>query len=163
MTTGQRLTHWLHRLFEASLLFKGLLASIESLCGLALWLTPNASLLWVLDWMTRNRVTQDADDPMARWFHDIAMNLPIQTQHFYAMYLLAHGGLKLGMVILLAFKVRWAYPAAMVVLTGFVVYQMSQFFHDHSPVLLGLSLFDCLMIVLVWREWRLLPEDGVAA
>jgi uncharacterized membrane protein len=78
------------------------------------------------------------------------------TQHFYALYLLAHGGLKLTMVYMLWRRVLWAYPAAMVVLSGFVVYQTFESFHAGSPFLLLLALFDLVMIGLVWQEWRAL-------
>jgi uncharacterized membrane protein len=154
---------WLHWLFDASLIFKGLLAGAEALAGLSLFLTPNSLIITYVGWLTRHELTQDPNDDMARWFEQVAQQFPIQTQHFYAVYLLAHGALKLTMVLLLARRIVWAYPAAMFVLAGFVTYQMSEVFRYGSPVLLLLSALDTLMIVLVWREWGLLKaRPGVA-
>lgn len=150
----QNIARWLHRLFEASLLFKGLLAAAESIAGLGLWFTPNAAIGRLVDWLTRHEIAQDPSDAMATAARRVAEHLPIETQHFYAIYLLSHGVLKLGMVILLALRVRWAYPAAMAVLAGFVSYQMWHWSHSHSLPLLMLSGLDLLMIWLVWREWR---------
>ena len=42
---ASRLGIWLHWLFEASLILKGLFAAAESLGGLGLLLTPNAAII----------------------------------------------------------------------------------------------------------------------
>ncbi|MCX7889263.1 MAG: DUF2127 domain-containing protein [Rhodobacteraceae bacterium] len=154
------LGRWLHWLFGASLVIKGLLASAEALAGLGLLLTPNDTILRFVAWLTRHEIAQDPTDPMATWMRHAAEAFPGSTQHFYALYLMGHGILKLGMVVLLARRVRWAYPAAMAVLAGFVVYQVHHALGAPSPVLVVLSLFDSAMILLVWREWRELVRAG---
>ena len=60
------------------------------------------------------------------------------------------------MVIMLWRRILWGYPAAMVVLAGFVIYQMTEFFIGHSLGFLALSCLDTAMIVLVFREWNVL-------
>jgi len=60
------------------------------------------------------------------------------------------------MVIMLARRKLWAYPAAMVILACFVIYQASEFFANGSLVLLALACLDSVMIVLVFREWNML-------
>jgi uncharacterized membrane protein len=152
--TAARLTRVLHQLFEASLFIKGLLAAAEALAGLGLMWTSNAVLQSYVDWLTRHEIAQDPHDGMAVWAQTSAQALSIETQHFYALYLLAHGGLKLAMVLGLARRVVWAYPAAMVLLAGFVAYQLEHWTVTHAPVLLLLSAFDAMMIALIWREYR---------
>ncbi|MFN0113283.1 MAG: DUF2127 domain-containing protein [Paracoccaceae bacterium] len=144
----------LHWVFEASLVIKGLLASGEAVGGLGLLLTPNMAILHLVAWLTKHEIAQDPTDPMANWFRQAAEAFPIQTQHFYAFYLTGHGFLKLLMVFMLARRILWAYPIAMVVLAGFVAYQLHHWTTSPSPVLLLLSGLDSLMIVLVYREWR---------
>jgi uncharacterized membrane protein len=148
-----RLLHWL---FEASLAIKSVLCSAEALAGLGLLLTPNPLIARFVFWVTHFEIAEDKTDTLVTLAIGAADQFPIGTQHFYALYLLAHGGLKLGLVILLWRKVLWAYPLAMVVLAGFVAYQIYEFFHAGSPFLLLLALFDLMMIGLVWREYRLL-------
>ena len=147
---------WLHWLFEASLVAKGLLALVETLGGFSLVLTPNQAILNFVGWLTSHKLTQSKTDDMAVWFQQMADAFPIQTQHFYALYLLAHGTLKFTMVVMLARRIVWAYPAAMCVLAGFVIYQMIEVFAHGDLVLLGLSGLDSLMIGLVWREYGIL-------
>jgi len=147
---------WLHWLFEASLLVKGMLAAGETLGGLGLLLTPNHAFLALVAWMTSHELAQDPGDDMAQWVSHVFDNFPIATQQFYSIYLLAHGALKFTLVLMLARKKLWAYPAAMVVLAGFVVYQLFEFFAHGAVILLGLSALDSLMIALVWREGSIL-------
>ena len=156
----QRRLHWV---FEASLVIKGLLASGEAIGGLGLLLTPNMAILTLVAWLTRHELAQDPTDPMATWFLRAAEAFPIQTQHFYAWYLMGHGFLKLLMVVMLARRILWAYPLAMAVLAGFVIYELHNFTHSHSVLLLLLSGFDMLMIVLVFREWREMKRAIAAA
>ncbi|MEO6298491.1 MAG: DUF2127 domain-containing protein, partial [Paracoccaceae bacterium] len=134
-----RLSKWLHWLFEMSLVIKGLLAFGETLGGLGLLLTPNAKIINFVGWLRGHNLTQNPDEDMAQWFHNLADIFPIQVQHFYALYLLAHGVLKFFMVIMLARRILWGYPVAMAILAGFVIYQTTEFVTHGSIVLLGLS------------------------
>mgnify|MGYP003843369091 FL=1 len=153
---ASRLGTWLHWLFEASLILKGLFAAAESLGGLGLLLTPNAAIITFVSWLTRHDLTQEPTADMALWVQHLTEIFPLQVQHFYALYLLAHGAVKFTMVIMLARRILWAYPGAMVLLTGFVIYQVTEFITHGSYTFLALSFFDLVMIVLVYREWNVL-------
>lgn len=153
---ASRLGKWLHWLFEASLVLKGLFAAGESLGGLGLLLTPNMTIINFVGWLTRHNLTQQPDADMAQWVQHLTQAFPIQVQHFYAFYLLAHGAIKFAMVIMLARRILWAYPGAMLLLAGFVVYQMTEFLAHGSLAFLALSCLDTIMIVLVYREWGVL-------
>lgn len=153
---GSRLGKWLHWVFEASLVIKGLLAFGEVLGGLGLLLTPNLAILHFVGWLTRHQLTQTPGADMALWAKHLADSFPIELQHFYAIYMLLHGSLKFTMVLMLARRIVWAYPLAMMVLAGFVVYQLTEFSLHGGLVLLVLTAFDSIMIVLVWREYQIL-------
>lgn len=148
----------LHALFEATLLIKGILAGVELLSGLALWLIANDQVARLVNWMTVHEVTEDPRDPVVRWSVNALQGFSVETQHFFALYLCFHGLLKLTLVILLARRVRWAYPAGMVMLAGFIVWQMNQWVHSPDLFLILVSGLDSLMIALIWREWRAMPR-----
>ena len=156
ISPNSRLSKWLHWLFEMSLVIKGLLAAGETVSGLALLLAPHSALISLWAWLTHHQLTQNPSEDMTLWFKNLADAFPVPLQHFYAIYLLAHGALKFAMVIMLARRILWAYPAAMVVLAGFVIYQLTEFVTHGSLILLALSFFDAFMIVLVWREFQIL-------
>ena len=160
MGTAHRMTpakvwHWL---FEASLVIKGLLCSAEFLAGLGLLFAPNQLVARLVYWLTHFEITDKPGDSMAAWTQRAVEQFPIGTQDFYGWYLLAHGGLKLAMVVMLWARILWAYPAAMAVLGGFVIYQLAEFVHTGSPFLLILAVFDLFMIGLVWQEYRALKS-----
>ena len=157
-----RIAKWLHWMFEASLVIKGLLAAVESLGGIGLLFTPNLSIIDFVGWLTQHKLTQTPIEDMAVWVKHATQVFPMQVQHFYAIYLLAHGALKFTMVIMLARRIVWAYPAAMVVLAGFVIYQMTEFFAAGSLGFLALSVLDTAMIILVYREWGILKATAAA-
>jgi uncharacterized membrane protein len=151
----ERVLHWL---FEASLVIKGALTGTEALAGIGLLLVPNAMVARLIYWLTHYQIAEDPTDTLAAWTLRAMEQFPIGTQHFYAMYLMFHGGLKLGIVILLWRRVMWAYPAGMVVLAGFIVFQLYEFVHSGSPFLLLLAAFDSFMIALIWQEFRALKR-----
>ncbi len=144
----------LHRLFELSLVLKGLFAALESLTGLALLYTTNAAIQNGIAWLVHRELIEDPRDPGARWVLELASRFNADSQHFYAVYLLGHGLIKLAVVLLLARRISAAYPLAIAVFSGFVLYQLHRWTLTQSPAMLALSVFDLLVIWLTWREWR---------
>ena len=155
----RRLIHWL---FEASLLIKGTLTAAEALAGLVLLMTSNARLLAFVDWLVANEIAEDPRDALAVSVEHAVDQLSGQTQHFYALYLIGHGGLKLLMVLGLAARLVWVYPVSMVLLAGFAIYEGHGYFTGGSPTLLALAALDLFMIFLVWREYLALRAAAVA-
>jgi uncharacterized membrane protein len=151
-----RIGRCLHIVFKASLVFKGVLAALEALAGLGLLLAPNDRILALVDWLTRAQIAHDRSEPMTTWTAGIAQSFSIHSQHFYAIYLIGHGALKLVMVGMLARRTVWAYPVAICILIGFIIYQLHHWLVDGSSFLIVLSAVDLIMVGLVWREWRML-------
>lgn len=155
----------LHWLFEMSLIIKAILTSAEALTGLGLLLTPNPLVARLRYYITHYEIAEKSTDSMAKWTQMAVSQFPLSTQDFYAYYLMFHGGIKVVLVIMLWLRVLWAYPAAMVVLSGFVGYQFYEFYLTGSPMLLILASFDIFMIGMIWQEYRALkalphPVEG---
>jgi len=145
---------WLHDLFEASLVLKAILAAAEAAAGFSLFVLPNGHVSALADWLARYEIAHHRHEWPVQALERGLAGFSIETQHFYAWYLAAHGLLKLVMVGLLARKVSWAYPGSMVVLAGFIAYQAHQWMLTGSMPLLVLTAFDALVFALVWREYR---------
>lgn len=148
---SRRALHWL---FEATLALKGVFAILETLGGLGLWMTSHDNVARFVDWLTRGDLLADPDDWLAHVGQAALAHFSVDTQHFVALYMLAHGAIKLAMVAGLAVGWRPAYPLAMVGLTGFILYQMHRWTQTGAPLLLAISALDALLIWLVWREWQ---------
>ncbi len=149
-----RINRLLHEVFEASLVLKGLFALTETLSGLGLYFIGNDRIKAFVDWLARNELVEDPGDFLARHLIGIAQGLSIDTQSFFAFYLTSHGVVKLLMVAALAMRVTWAYPASIVILLGFIAYQVHRYMVSPSIALVLLTLFDIVVIWLIWREYK---------
>ena len=49
----------------------------------------------------------------------------------------------------------WAYPASLIALGLFVLYQLYRFSYTHGAGLIVLTVFDLLVMSLIWHEYRL--------
>ncbi len=150
----------LHWLFETSLLLKGVFATLESVAGAALLFITHGAILRAVDWLTRKELIEDPLDPLAAHVTHLADRFSADSQHFYALYLLTHGLVKLVVVILLARRIAAAYPLAIWVFGLFIAYQLHRWSVTHSPMMLALSAFDVLLIWLTWGEWRGSRKSG---
>jgi len=158
MLRSEFLVEWSYRL---SLAFKGLLGLLQLIGGAGLMAAPKSAIVGFVDWLTRNELAQDPTDPVARAVTHWVSALSVSSEHFYAIYLLGHGCLNLGVAAALIFRIRGAYHVSLVVLGAFVAYQLYIFTYRHDPMLLVLSAVDLAVIVLVVLERRLSPDRSV--
>ena len=148
----------IHQIFEVSVVLKGIHALIECVGGLALAFTSTKAISHVVVSMTQDDFIEDHLDTVATHLRTWAEGFSVQAQHFYAFYLLSHGVVKVALVIGLLRGKLWAYPASIVVMGLFIAYQIYRFSYTHSPGLIALTLFDLILIGLVWHEYGLMRQ-----
>jgi uncharacterized membrane protein len=73
---------------------------------------------------------------------------------FGAIYLLAHGLVKVILVAALLKNQLWAYPWTIGFLGVFIVYQLYRLSLKPSVGLTALTIFDAVIVWLTWREYR---------
>lgn len=153
----------IHQAFEISVLLKGAHAATECLGGLALTLTSNEWIRNFVTQATQTELIEDRRDFVANHLAIWAQGFSIETQHFYAWYLLSHGLVKLALVAGLLMRKLWAYPTTVVVLGLFILYQLYRYTHTHGLGLLLLTTLDVVVVGLTWHEYSLmrrhLPVD----
>ena len=89
------------------------------------------------------------------WLHLRSLaTLSPKAQLFGGLYLLTHGVVKVILVWGLLREKMWAFPAAIVVLSLFSVYQIIKFIETWSLGMLLLTIFDLIVVALVVREYR---------
>lgn len=91
----------------------------------------------------------------------MASHFSIASKEFYAFYLLSHGLIKLLLVAGLLRGKLWSYPASLAALGAFMIYQVYRYSYTHSPGLLILTVFDAVVMVLIWHEWRVMRPHKV--
>jgi uncharacterized membrane protein len=146
----------IHLLFEVSLWLKGVFALLEVIAGFAAYFVSQQLLLSLVQWVTKDEFAEDPHDLVANYLLHSVQNLSINAQDFAAIYLVAHGVIKLWLIIGLLRRKLWYYPVAMVLFGLFIVYQLYRFTFTHSVWLLLITALDVIVIALTWHEWRYL-------
>jgi uncharacterized membrane protein len=143
----------LHGAYLTTILIKGFDGAVEALAGLIIAVTgPERIYEWVIR-LTAPELT--GHHPALHAIRNGAERLAEGSHHFVIVYLLVHGLLKLSIVVaLLKGGGRWVFPAATLILLGFVGYMSWRLSIRWSDWLLGFALFDCLTLALVLNEWR---------
>lgn len=154
--------HRIHQVFQISVLLKGAHALIECIGGLMLALISTDTIVSLVRQLTQEELIEDPHDFLAGHLLALASNFSVSTQHFYAFYLLSHGLVKLALVAGLLANKLWAYPASLVALSLFIVYQLYRFSYTHSAGLIVLTVFDLFVMVLIWHEYRLVRRHRLA-
>jgi uncharacterized membrane protein len=150
----------LHQLFVISILLKGIDAAVEVIAGIALAVTNPPAILWLTHWLTQNELVEDPHDLVANALLHAAQSVSINSKTFYAYYLFSHGAIKLVMVGGLLANRGWAYPFALIVMVLFIIYQVYEYAQQHSTGMLALTVFDIVVLWIIWREYRLVRRKG---
>lgn len=145
----------IHQIFEVSVLLKGAHAFIECLGGIALALISTNTIADLANRLTQDELIEDPHDLVATYLLAWAQNFSVGTKTFYAFYLLSHGAVKIFLVVGLLRGKLWSYPASLIVLGLFIVYQLYRFSYAQGAGLIVLTIFDVLVLGLIWHEYRL--------
>lgn len=150
--------HRIRRVFLVSVLLKGAHAVIECVGGVALSLVSTATIANLVNAITQEELLEDPNDFIATHLLALAQGFSVETKNFYAFYLLSHGAVKLLLVIGLLRRKLWSYPASLIVFGLFIVYQLYRYSYTHGVGLIVLSVFDIVVMGLIWHEYRLLRQ-----
>lgn len=141
-------------LFRTSVFLKGLDALLEIVGGIALWIISPSFIARLTALLTQDEIAEDPRDLVANYLRHSAANLSVSSKHFMAIYLLSHGVVKMFAVVALLKNKLWGYPLSIVVFGGFIVYQIYRFTLTGGIGLIALTVFDVVVIWLIWLEYR---------
>ena len=142
----------LHEVFEIGVVLKGINATLELALGSVLLFSTG--LNDVLLALIKNELIDDPNDFFARHANQFSHYLSPEFQWYGALYLLSHGVVKIVLVWGLLRRKLWAYPASLAVLSLFILYQVIKIAQNHSIPLGLLTLFDLVLIWLIWHEYK---------
>ncbi|RWB52624.1 DUF2127 domain-containing protein [Mesorhizobium sp.] len=144
----------IHQLFEIGVWLKGAHALIECSGGILLYVVTTDTIASWVNALTQEELIEDPNDFIAGYLSQMASQFSVASKQFYAFYLLSHGLIKLLLVIGLLRGKLWSYPASLVALGAFMTYQVYRYSYTHSPGLLVLTVFDAIVMWLIWEEWQ---------
>lgn len=140
--------------YEIGITLKAVGGAIETIVGISLLFISPLEVQHFVAYITRAELLEDSNDLIARHLSDWSMHLGHNATLFGAIYLITHGVIKIGIVAALLLKKNWAYPAAIVVFTGFAVYQLYATFEKASVGYALLTVYDAAIIYLIWLEYK---------
>jgi uncharacterized membrane protein len=140
--------------FLIGVVVKGIDGVVELVGGAILLFVTPQQILGITQDVFAHELAEDPDDPIATLLlHSIA-HLNQGDTLFLAAYLLVHGIVKLAVVVALLIGNRRVYPWAIVVLIGFLIFQLYELVTAPSVGVVVLTVLDAVIIWLTWREWR---------
>ncbi len=149
----------LHWLFRIGITFKGLDGLAELVGGfLFIFFSPDAMSDFV-DRNTRAVLQWDPDNLVAHSLRHSFDQMSTGGKIFVAIYLLGHGAIKLLMVVGLLREKRWVFPVTIVVLLGFIGFQIYHLCEHFSIGLVVFTVLDAVIAALVWNEYRSLEKN----
>ena len=150
----------IHKFYAYTLFTKAVISLVQLLSGALLLLVNQKFIIKIVSLLTQEELKEDAQDFVANYLISMAQNLSLSIQHFFALYLILHGLIKIALVIGLLREKRWAYPVSIIIFIIFIIYQLYKYTVTQSLSFLLLSAFDILIIYLVSREYILLRNKG---
>jgi uncharacterized membrane protein len=145
---------WLDRVFEIGIIGKGLNGTAELIAGLLLLVASPDRIRHFAVLLTQGELSEDPHDLIATRLLHSANGLTGGAVRFGAIYLLAHGAVKVALVIALLLDKLWAYPWMIGFLSLFMGYQLYRIVLHPSAGLIALTIFDALVLALTAREYR---------
>ena len=125
---------YIRRIFLVGLVLKAIDAFFEVVGGIFFFLTGTISAL------LESFVPSDF--------------LGVHSQFFIAIYLFLHGIVKIFLVVKLYQNKYWAYPAMIIFLAIFLVYEIIQVFLYGSFFMEVFTLIDLVILWLTWHEYQ---------
>jgi uncharacterized membrane protein len=145
---------WWDWLFIAGVILKGLDGAVEIIGGLLLLVADPAQIHGLVLRLTQPELAEDPQDFIATHLLHASGSLTGSAVAYAAVYLLVHGAVKVVLVTAVLLNKLWAYPWMIAVLLAFIAYQLYQFAVSPTPGLVALTVFDALVVVLTWHEYR---------
>lgn len=146
--------NWLDRIFEIGIIGKGLNGVAELIGGTLLLFSTPARIHHVLAALTQGELSEDPHDSIATHLLHTGNGLTGNALLFGAIYLLAHGIVKVVLVVALLLNKLWAYPWMIIVLILFISYQVYRIALHPTAGLVTLTAFDLVIVLLTWREYK---------
>lgn len=149
----------LHWVFQIGIVFKGLDGLTELVGGFLFVFFSRDAISDFVARITNGVLQYDPDNWIASSLRHAFDHLSTGSKILVAIYLLGHGAIKLLIVVGLLREKRWVFPTAIVVLLGFIGFQIYRLCGHFSYGLMIFTVLDAIIVALVWNEYRSLKKN----
>lgn len=141
-------------IFNLGLAIKAIDAIFECILGFLLMILNHEKLNQIIHFIAIPELKEDPRDIVINYLIRLGQNFSIESQQMVAIYTLFHGVTKLVVIRLLWKKKLWSYPIAIIVFGFFSAYEIYNFAHSPSVILLLFILIDITMIIVILLEYK---------
>ncbi|HET6402352.1 MAG TPA: DUF2127 domain-containing protein [Candidatus Kapabacteria bacterium] len=145
---------FIDKAFHISLVLKGIDGALELIGGVLFLFLKPATIGTVTGFLTRHELAEDPKDFLANLLLHLAHNLSVSSELVASIYLLAHGVLKVILVVGLFTERRGFYLPALIFLGLFIAVELGRLIESFSIGISLLMLFDLFVIWMVWLEFQ---------
>jgi len=160
-TTWFKPTSLLDKIFEVSIIIKGIEGVFELLGAAVVIIGGPGLITWLTSWLTRQELSENVT--ISNAIVHTGQHLATGGTTYVVAYLVVHGVIKLIAVVSLLQNRLWGYPFSLATLGIFMIYQIYQVYTDHSWFIAALTIFDVFLLWLIWREWQMQRRRQLAA
>src|SRR5579859_648358 len=144
----------LRRWFDLGVIIKGIDGAFEVTGGVLFLVLDPQTVSTIVRSLTAHELSEDPSDLVGNLLRHGFGHLSSNTTLFAGVYLLGHGLVKLFLMLFLLRGKLWSYLAALWFLGAFVPYQVYRIVLTHSLGLIALTVFDVVVMALIWHEYR---------
>jgi len=145
--------------FYGGLGIKAVNALVEFIGGILMIVLNHEWLNRFIRLIAIPELSEDPKDFVMNYLIMLGQNLSISSQHSVAIYMLLHGTTKLVVIWLLWKKKLWAYIPALAVFGIFIAYEIYNYMHSQSVLMLIIILIDVVISVLIILEYKRLKAE----
>lgn len=149
-----RRERWLDYSFLIGIALKILNIIGDFLAGIPLLFIQPHQIKHLGQWLAADGLADNPHDPIANLIINATIHVNSGTLLYFAIYLLIHGLVKLGIIIALIRGSHRVYPWAIAALGALLLYQVIDILVKFSTTMVILSILDSIIIWLTWREWK---------
>lgn len=144
----------LHLAYLIAIIIKGFDGLIETATGLLIATLGSRPIYEFAVWATAPEIARHPESHAVHAIRHGAYGFAHSSHKFAVVYLLAHGILKLGLVVNLLIEHLWIFPVSIAVLLGFISFMAAKLAAHWSPWLFAFAMFDMFTVALIANEWR---------
>lgn len=145
----------LDKFFAGGIVLKGLDGLAELVGGFILLFLPPTAVQHFITFLTHKELSEDPHDLIANFLIHAGQAFGAGSKAFAVGYLWIHAAIKLIAVWGILKQQQWAYPFSLTTLGILTLYQLYTLHIKLSAGMLILTIFDIVIILLIWREWRI--------
>jgi uncharacterized membrane protein len=142
------------RFFVLSMWWRIAYGTLRIIFGLALFKAVGSPLLDTISQLMSFELVQDPTDKLYGFASQLLGQDPMYVSYFLAIYFIFWGLVDVVLSINLLRGKIWAFPASLLLIGGFIIYEFIRFTYTHSLILLFIIFVDIIIFWFIEREYK---------